>query len=158
MNLSDLVGKIKPFVQRWIDGALAGGVRDLGTVGQPFGTVYANTITADTVAGTLEGPEWEVSGDPVIDANVPGGTGAVYIINQGAGGVADLNVERNIIVGGTVDGVDVSDHRTRHLFGGSDALMVAQNTEPTPMAGMLWIDTDEVVADWSAPNVLVLTS
>jgi len=150
MKLSDLVGQIKPFVQRWIDGSLSEGVRNLGTVGQPFGTVYANTITATTVAGTLTGTEWEVSGNPVIDANVPGGTGIVYVVNQGAGGVADLDVERNIIVGGTVDEVDVATFAA--------GLSAVENTALSTWAGTANITTLGTVTTgtWHGGAIAVL--
>jgi hypothetical protein len=104
MNLSDLARQIKPYIQRWIDGAFADGGRDLGTALTPFGTIYA-----DISAGTMTGVEWEISGPTaVIDVNLPGGVGTVYVTNQTAYGTANLNVKDDIVLGGTVDGVDLS--------------------------------------------------
>ena len=110
MNLSELARGIKPFVQRWIDGALLGGDRDLGTVGNPYNTLYADTVTAGTIVGTMTGGEWETTGNATIDANQASATTVVYVVNQASGGTANLDVEGSIVVGGTVDGVDVSAH------------------------------------------------
>lgn len=112
--LTDLARKLKPYVLDWIDNVLTRGARDIGTASEPFDTIYADTVTATTVVGQLTGGEWEYSGDPVIDANVANSTSTVYVVNQATGGVADLDVENNIIVGGTVDGVDIASFKSAY--------------------------------------------
>ncbi|RIK41596.1 MAG: hypothetical protein DCC55_11305, partial [Chloroflexi bacterium] len=78
----------------------------------PGGELYAEvihvfTLNATTIVGdTMSGQEWEFAGSMKIDANSASDT-TVTIINEGAGR-SDLNVDRNIIVGGTVDGVAVN--------------------------------------------------
>ena len=86
------------------------GTQDIGTVGTPFDNLYVNTITASTIIGTLTGSEWETAGNATIDANQASTTTVVYVLNQASGGTANLDVEGSIVVGGTVDGVDVSAH------------------------------------------------
>lgn len=81
---------------------------NLGTASYRWGTLYVNQIIAGSVSGTtMSGAEWEyLGGNMVIDANGAAGT-VVSIVNQGAG-TASLDVENNITLGGTVDGVDVA--------------------------------------------------
>lgn len=110
MRTSESAKQLKPFIVSWIDRILANGARDLGTPSAPFDTIYADTVQADTIIGVLTGAEWEVAGNPIIDANQASTTSTVYIVNQAAGGVANLDVENNIIVGGLVDGVDIAAH------------------------------------------------
>lgn len=87
------------------------GTEDIGSPGTPWDTLYVGTINADTITGsTLTGQEWEYSGDMVIDANTASTVTKVSVVNQATDGQADLDVERNIIVGGTVDGVDIAAH------------------------------------------------
>ena len=131
MIVSDLAKQIKPFVQRWIDGALLGGDRDLGTVGNPYGTVYADTVTAGTIVGTMTGSEWETTGNATIDANQASATTVVYVVNQAAAGTANLDVEGNIIVGGTVDGVDVSAHAASTAEHGATGAVVGTTNSQT---------------------------
>lgn len=84
------------------------GAYDIGSASNPFENLYVNNIAADTIVGTLVGAEWEYSGNMTIDANTASSTTTVYVVNQAAGGSANLDVENNIIVGGTVDGVDIA--------------------------------------------------
>lgn len=78
----------------------------------PGGEIYADTIHADTLIATsisgsvLGSAEWEFAGSMKIDAN-SGSDTVITITNEGAGR-ADLNVDRDIAVGGLVDGVDLS--------------------------------------------------
>lgn len=83
---------------------------DLGTASLRYRTLYVNTIVASggISGGTIGGAEWEYAGSMVIDANSASNT-VVSVANQGAGS-ADLDVDRNITLGGTVDGVDISAH------------------------------------------------
>lgn len=62
----------------------------------------AMTTASSTLIG---GSEWEYAGDMTIDANLGSDT-TLYVLNDG-GGAADLDVERNIVLGGTIDGVDL---------------------------------------------------
>ena len=143
MIISDLAKQIKPFVQLWIDGALLGGDRDLGTVGNPYGTVYADTVTAGTIVGTMTGSEWETTGNATIDANQASATTVVYVVNQASGGTANLDVEGSIIVGGNVDGVDVSAHAastaehgaTGAVVGTTNPQTLTNKTLTTPIIG-----------------------
>lgn len=43
----------------------------------------------------------------------------------------------------TVNGTNMLDHHTRHTLGGGDAFIFAQDSAPTLVAGVIWIDTDE---------------
>lgn len=80
---------------------------DLGTASFRWGTLYVNQIIAGTISGSsMSGAEWEYTGNMVIDANSASNT-IVSIVNQGAG-LASLDVENNISVGGLVDGVDIA--------------------------------------------------
>ncbi len=83
---------------------------DLGSASKQWATIYAeNIITSGGITGgTLGGNEWEYAGNMIIDANSASNT-TVSIANQGAGR-ADLDVDRNITVGGTVDGVNIASH------------------------------------------------
>jgi hypothetical protein len=92
----------------------ASGTQDIGEVATPFDNLFVNSITATTIVGTLAGAEWEYAGNMTIDANVVSSTSIVYIVNQGAGGVANLDVENDIVVGGVVDGVDIAAHKTAY--------------------------------------------
>lgn len=84
-------------------------VNDLGTASSRYRTLYVDQVIADSVSGaTISGAEWEHPGSMVIDANSASNT-TVSVTNQGAG-VADLDVDRNITLGGTVDGVDIAGH------------------------------------------------
>jgi hypothetical protein len=107
---------------------------DIGSVGNPFRTIYANTVVAGSISGTaMSGQEWEYPGDMLIDANSASNT-SLTITNSGTG-AADLAVDRNITLGGTVDGVDLAafysaygthaananaHHNQAHVLAGSD--------------------------------------
>ena len=79
----------------------------LGTALLRWNTLYVNQIVAGTISGTtMNGQEWEYAGSMVIDANSASNT-TVSVVNQGAG-LASLDVENNITLGGLVDGVDVA--------------------------------------------------
>lgn len=82
--------------------------KNLGSAVLRWNVVYANQlVVAGTISGAImSGQEWEYTGSMTIDANNAANT-VVSIVNQGAGR-ADLNVDRDIIVGGLVDGVDVA--------------------------------------------------
>lgn len=98
-TITEVYRLLKPLIQRQINEVLGGGE---GRRSAP-------------AAGTMGGDEWEYAGNMRIDANSAVDT-VVTIINQGTG-TASLDVEGNIVVGGTVDGVDV----------GAFALTVALN-------------------------------
>jgi hypothetical protein len=86
-------------------------VDELATV-VPGGEIYADTIHADTiVAGVISGAvdfgaEWQHNSSLTIDANSADDT-TVTVVNEGAGR-ADLVVDRNITLGGTIDGIDLN--------------------------------------------------
>jgi hypothetical protein len=81
---------------------------DLGASNRRYDNVYAKSITADTIGGTLGGQTWTYGGDMNIEPVHAGQHTTVYIQNTDVTYEADLNVERNIILGGTVDGVDLA--------------------------------------------------
>ena len=90
-TITEIYRLLKPFIQRQINEAVGGGE---GRRSAP-------------AAGTMGGDEWEYAGNMRIDANSAVDT-VISIINQGTG-TASLDVEGNIVLGGTVDGVDVSE-------------------------------------------------
>jgi len=79
--------------------------QDLGTSEAPLRVVYSESIVSSGGI-PLSGSEWEYSGNMLVDANAGSDT-IVQIANQGAGR-ADLYVDRNIVLGGTVNGVDIA--------------------------------------------------
>lgn len=81
---------------------------NLGTTLLRWNILYVDQIiVSGAISGsTLSGQEWEYLGSMVIDANSASNT-TVTVVNQGAGTVT-LDVEGNITLAGTVDGVDVS--------------------------------------------------
>lgn len=83
---------------------------NLGSGTYRWNTVYANNLViSGSISGsTLGGQEWEFGGSMTIDANAAANT-TVSIVNQNAGAfTASLDVEGNITLGGTVDGVDIA--------------------------------------------------
>jgi len=60
----------------------------------------------------LSGAEWEYAGSMVIDAHSASAT-TVSVVNQGSG-QASLDVEKDITLGGTVDGVDLSSFKSSY--------------------------------------------
>lgn len=84
---------------------------DLGTPTKRWENIYAETITATTIGGTIGGQNWDFAGSSMsIRPTYASGDSTVYITNPDGTYKADLNVEGNIIVGGNVDGVDISAH------------------------------------------------
>lgn len=102
---------------------------DLGTASIRWNTLYVNQIIATTIGGTtLSGAEWEYAGSMVIDANSASNT-TVSVTNQGVG-TASLDVEGNITLGGTVDGVDVAAHNSSTAqHGATGAVVGTTNTQ-----------------------------
>lgn len=88
-----------------------GGTRDLGTSGAPWRRIYVDEVIASTITGStgLVGSIWQNDpGDMYIRSNSSNAR-TLYIANPGTG-LMHLDVEGNITLGGTVDGVDVSAH------------------------------------------------
>lgn len=87
----------------------ADGTYDLGTASKHWRTLYVDLLDADTISGTsLSGQTWTYPASMTVDA-VSASTTLVSIANSGAGR-ADLDVDRNITLGGTIDGVDLAAH------------------------------------------------
>jgi hypothetical protein len=88
----------------------ADNTRDFGTASFRWKDGYfAGTLNVEGgISGdTLDGAEWEYTGgNMTIDANNASDV-TVAVVNQGAGRV-DLDVDRNITLGGTIDGVDLA--------------------------------------------------
>jgi hypothetical protein len=87
---------------------------NLGTASLEWSKLYVEQIiVSGSISGsTLSGQEWEYAGSMTIDANSASNT-IVSVVNQGTGS-ADLDVDRNITLGGTVDGVDLSGFKTAY--------------------------------------------
>jgi len=83
---------------------------DLGSASKRWRNLYIDHLfVSGTIAGdTLSGAEWEYPGSMIIDAHAATPT-VVSVTNQGSG-TASLDVEGNITLGGTVDGIDISAH------------------------------------------------
>jgi len=86
---------------------------DIGANANRFDTIYANnivagTLTADTSIGaTLSGAIWQNDASNMTIESDSSSNRVLYVTNPGAGKM-DLNVDNDIILGGLVDGVDVS--------------------------------------------------
>jgi hypothetical protein len=76
-----------------------------------LGTLKAGALEADVLIGQMQGDRWRGSGagDMVVDLN-RAGAGTLHIRNDSPDQIANLQVEGSILVGGTVDGVDISNH------------------------------------------------
>lgn len=76
-----------------------GATVNIGSAAQPLNTVYADTVTADTLMGQLEGAEWEIElQEAIIDIHYDG-TSHLSIVNQFAGRVANVRIENALRVG-----------------------------------------------------------
>jgi hypothetical protein len=99
----EIVGTLQPFSTAPTD-------VDIGTAGNPFRKIYADELVVSTVTGggtSLTGNLWQYdAGDMYIRSNNAAAR-TLYVANPG-GGAMSLDVEANITVGGTVDGVDLA--------------------------------------------------
>jgi hypothetical protein len=88
----------------------AGGTKDLGTAGVPFDTLYIHAIVADTISGStaLGGPIWQNDAGDMYIRSSSASNRTLFVANPHATGTMNLDVEGNITLLGTVDGVDVS--------------------------------------------------
>ena len=113
-TLQKKVGKLSTIEKRHWDSDIAAvdghmipaddSIYDLGSVTHKWANVYS-----DAIAGVLSGAEWEhVGASMMIDAHNAAQHTIVYVRNEDGTYEADLDVERNIVVGGTVDGVDIA--------------------------------------------------
>lgn len=135
-------------------GAIANGTAstyDIGTVGNPYRTIYVDTVIAGTVGATvpLTGQTWQYdAGDMFIksDANA---TRTLYISNPYSGQVMHLDVDGNIAVGGTVDGIDIAAHA---------ANVNAHHAQSHILATTTTLGADHTVSGLTAGMVLKATS
>ena len=82
---------------------------DLGASGSYFNHIYVNTIHATTIEGdTMGGITWQADAESMYVNPDYAGTSTLYIANTNGSNSANLDVEGSIVVGGTVDGVDVA--------------------------------------------------
>ena len=85
----------------------------IGEAGNTFSTIYVDNVVAGSITSStqLSGQIWEFVGasDMYIRSNHDS-LRTLYIANQNATNLMNLDVEGNIIVGGTVDGVDIASH------------------------------------------------
>ena len=83
---------------------------DLGSAGDPWRTLYVDTIVAGTITGSvaLGGQTWRYDDGDMYIYSLSAGPRTLYIANDHGSGVMNLDVEGNIVVGGNVDGVNVS--------------------------------------------------
>jgi len=120
-----------------------------------------NALIVGGGSGTVSGP------DTTTDNAITrwSGTDGYTIQNSGVilddldniTGVNDLSVGGNITVVGTVDGVDVSAHASRHEFGGADTIEISNlstsevNTtlvlKPNGAGGVVWTTDDSANLD-----------
>ena len=82
---------------------------DLGSASRYWRRLYVDELVAGTVTGgtQLTGQIWQFDSGDMYVRSTSSGNRVLYIANPGAGSMS-LNVEGSIVVGGTVDGVDVS--------------------------------------------------
>lgn len=93
----------------------AGDTLDLGASGTYFNRIYVREIHADTISGdTIGGQTWEFLGNAMYIYPNTAAPSVVYIANPDATYQASLNVEGNITLGGTVDGVEVGTFYTSY--------------------------------------------
>jgi len=93
-------------------------VYDLGRSGVKWRNVYASTIV-----GNLAGDTWNNPSDLYIEPEVGEADGCLYVRHPGVGYYADLDVERNIALGGLLTsqgGYDIVDTNTGVAKSGSD--------------------------------------
>ena len=85
----------------------------IGEVGNTFSTIYVDNVVAGSITSStqLSGQIWEFVGasDMYIRSN-HASLRTLYVANQNSTNLMNLDVEGNIIVGGTVDGVDIASH------------------------------------------------
>lgn len=83
---------------------------DLGSAGDPWRALYVDTIVAGTITGSvaLGGQVWRYDDGNMYIYSLSASTRTLYVANDHATGTMNLDVEGNIAVGGTVDGVDVA--------------------------------------------------
>ena len=85
----------------------------IGEVGNTFSTIYVDNVVAGSITSStqLSGQIWEFVGasDMYIRSN-DASLRTLYVANQNSTNLMNLDVEGNIIVGGTVDGVDIASH------------------------------------------------
>lgn len=87
---------------------------NLGGASKRWATVYAdNLVVSTSISGaTIGGAIWTYAGSMTIDAT-GSGTRTISVTNSGAGS-ANLDVDQNITLGGTIDGVDLSGFKTSY--------------------------------------------
>lgn len=124
---------------------------DIGTVGNPYRTIYVDTVIAGTVGATvpLTGQTWQYdAGDMFIksDANA---TRTLYVSNPYSGQVMHLDVDGNITLAGTVDGIDIAAHA---------ANVNAHHAQSHILATTTTLGGDHTVSGLTAGMVLKATS
>lgn len=87
---------------------------DLGTAGKPFRTLYVENIVATSTSGAaISGSIWQNDAADMYIRSNSASNRTLYIANPGTGSM-NLDVEMNITLGGTVDGVDISGFYTAY--------------------------------------------
>ena len=88
---------------------------DLGTSGAPFRALYVGSIVADSIVGgtSIGGAVWQNDAGDMYIRSSSASDRTLYVANPGTG-LMHLNVEGNIALGGTVDGVDVGTFKSAY--------------------------------------------
>jgi len=97
---------------------------DIGTASVPFRTLYVDNIIASTITGgtQLTGQIWQFDPSDMYIRSNSADTHTLYVTNPGTG-LLNLNVDGSIIVGGTVDGVEVGGFKSAY-----DAHIITYNS------------------------------
>lgn len=84
---------------------------DIGSSSNPYRTLYVDTVIAGTIGSSvpLTGQTWQYDPGDMFIKSSSGSLHTLYISNPGAG-LMNLDVDGSIVVGGTVDGIDISAH------------------------------------------------
>ena len=121
--------------------ARSSSVYDIGRSGEPFKKIYVDEVVALTITGgtALAGHTWQRSdaGDMYIKSYTDTVSRTLFIANSGTASM-NLDVEGNIVVGGTVDGVDLSAFKSAYdtHAGTADTHVAHSNVDFTAGAGL----------------------
>lgn len=102
-NYVEILGRIRPY-------STVPSSVDIGEAGNPFDKIYANQLVVSTVSGggdSMIGDIWQHNASDMYIRSNSSSPRTLYIANPGSGSMS-LDVEGNIAVGGTVDGVDLA--------------------------------------------------
>ena len=126
---------------------------DIGSASKTVRKLYVSEIIADTITGgtQITGSIWQYdSGDMYIRSN-SATTRTLYVANPSTG-TMHLDVEGNILVGGTVDGVDVSVLNSNYTTHVADSNI--HHNKSHELASSAGLGTDHTVSGLTTGHVL----